>query len=130
MKNTIKAAISLGIIVFFFAAGEGCIRRDNSEQRRSIAKAKMSVIEVAIENYRLDCDRYPNSLDELLQASAELEGKWDGPYLKSSQLLDPWGNKYIFVPEGQMNPGSYDLISYGADGKPGGEGQNEDIYND
>ncbi|MHC4186544.1 MAG: type II secretion system protein GspG, partial [Planctomycetota bacterium] len=56
--------------------------------------------------------------------------KWNGPYLKESQLEDPWGNRYIYVAEGEMNPGSFDLVSLGADGEQGGEGDNEDIYND
>ncbi len=61
---------------------------------------------------------------------AGLEEKWNGPYLKKSQLLDPWGNPYIYMREGQVNPGSFDLISYGADGQQGGEGENADIVND
>lgn len=128
MKNTMKATIFLGMILLISVGG--CKRGSTAGDKHKLARAKMVVTEVAIENYRLDCVRYPVSLEELLKQPAGLEGKWNGPYIEASQLRDPWGNKYIYVPEGKVNPGSFDLISYGADGKPGGEGKNKDIYND
>ena len=101
--------------------------------RKDLAKPKMAIIESAIERYGLDCGQYPDDsegLEALLTPPAGLEEKWNGPYLKASQLLDPWDNPYIYVAEGEANPGSYDLISLGADGVQGGEGDSEDIYND
>ena len=58
------------------------------------------------------------------------EGKWNGPYLKRSDLLDLWDNPYIYIAEGEYNPGSFDLVSLGADAMDGGEGDNADIIND
>lgn len=101
--------------------------------KRDIAKAKMVNIESAIGIFYLHCGRYPDEsqgLNELLEAPADLEEKWSGPYLKQSELFDPWDNPYIYIEEGVVNPGSFDLISYAADGMEGGEGDNEDIYND
>lgn len=101
--------------------------------KRDIAKAKMANIETAIGIFYLHCGRYPDEsqgLSELIEMPAELEEKWSGPYLKQSELLDPWDNPYIYIEEGVVNPGSIDLISYGADGMEGGEGDDEDIYND
>lgn len=98
--------------------------------KRDLAKPKMAHIETAIDSFFLNTGQYPGELEELLTCPSGLEDKWNGPYLKSSQLLDPWDNPYIYVPEGSINPGSYDLISYGADGASGGEGDNADIYND
>jgi len=101
--------------------------------RKDIAKAKMAIIESALGMFSSDCGRYPDDsegLEALLVAPKDFEGKWNGPYLKKSDLLDPWGNPYIYVEEGEINPGSFDLISYGADGQAGGDGDNEDIYND
>jgi len=124
--------IYLGMILFLLATTGGC-KIKNKEQARlkqRLARPKMAPIETALESYRLHCGRYPTSFNELLQQPAKLEGKWDGPYLLKKQLLDPWGNKYIYVPEGKVNPGSFDLICYGADGSPGGEGYDKDIYND
>jgi general secretion pathway protein G len=101
--------------------------------KKDLARPKMETIETAIANFYMDCGRYPDDsegLNALLAAPADLEEKWRGPYVKQSQLLDPWGNPYIYVAEGEVNPGSFDLMSYGADGESGGEGDNADIYND
>ncbi len=101
--------------------------------KRDLAGPKMTIIESALERFGLDCGQYPDDsdgLDALLIAPAGLEEKWNGPYLKMSQLLDPWDNPYIYVAEGEINPGSYDLVSLGADGTEGGEGDAEDIFND
>ncbi|MHC4558086.1 MAG: type II secretion system major pseudopilin GspG [Planctomycetota bacterium] len=104
-----------------------------SKAKRDLAKPKMAIIESALERYSLDCGGYPDDsegLDVLFVAPAGLEEKWNGPYMKQSQLLDPWDNPYFYIAEGEINPGSYDLISFGADGLEGGEGDNEDIFND
>ena len=98
--------------------------------KKDLARPKMVIIESAIERFALGCGQYPENLDALLTAPSGLEEKWNGPYLKMSQLLDPWDNPYIYVGEGQINPGSFDLISLGADGVEGGEGDAEDIFND
>jgi general secretion pathway protein G len=107
--------------------------RGMGEQKRKMARTKMASIENAIIEFQLDCGRYPDDslgLEELITAPADLEEQWKGPYLKRSQLLDTWENPYIYVEEGEINPGSFDLISYAADGLEGGEGDDEDIYND
>ena len=107
--------------------------RGLGKAKRDIAKAKMAIIEDALLKFYSDCERYPDDsegLDVLIVAPSDLEEKWNGRYLKPSEILDPWGNPYIYVAEGQINPGSFDLISMGADGQEGGEEGNEDIYND
>ena len=53
----------------------------------------------------------------------------DDPYLDNKKaLLDPWGHPYIIIVPGEINK-DFDLISYGADGQPGGDGENKDIVN-
>ncbi len=102
-------------------------------QRSKMAKTKMATIESAIITFQLDCGRFPDEslgLDELITLPADLEEEWKGPYLKQSQLLDPWDYPYIYVEEGEVNPGSFDLISFGKDKTEGGEGDDADIYND
>jgi len=99
-----------------------------------IARAKMTIVEDSLARFQLDCGHLPDEseggLEALLIAPPELEEKWLGPYLKASQLRDPWGNMYVYFPEGQYNPGTFDLVSYGADGQEGGDGDNADIIND
>ena len=66
----------------------------------------------------------------MIESPADVDEKWKGPYVKRSQLFDPWDNPYVYVAEGKVNPGSFDLKSYGADGQEGGVGDNADIYNE
>ena len=101
--------------------------------KKDIAKAKMTIVEGAIGRFYIDCGRFPDDsegLNELLVMPADVEEKWNGPYLKASELLDPWGGEYIYIAEGEVNPGSFDLISLGADKQEGGEDENADVYND
>jgi general secretion pathway protein G len=54
------------------------------------------------------------------------EAKWE-PYVDNPEkLLDPWGNKFVLRLPGEKNY-DFDIVSYGADGKPGGEGENADV---
>jgi len=103
------------------------------KSKKDLAKPRLALVEDAIERFALDCGQYPDDsdgLEALLIAPAGLDEKWLGPYLKRSQLLDTWGNPIIYVAEGEINPGSFDLISLGADGTEGGEDDAEDIFND
>ncbi|UCG55813.1 MAG: type II secretion system major pseudopilin GspG [Phycisphaerales bacterium] len=104
-----------------------------SRAKRDLARPKMAILEDALGRFQIDCGRLPDDsegLEALLMAPADLEEQWNGPYVKQRQLLDPWDNPYIYVAEGEYNPGSFDLISLGADGQDGGEGDDADIIND
>jgi general secretion pathway protein G len=92
-------------------------------------KAQIDGFEKALDQYRLDTGRYPNTelgLNALLQRPPN-EPKWNGPYLRKAVPLDPWGNPYVYKSPGER--GEYDIISYGKDGQPGGTGENADITN-
>lgn len=90
---------------------------------RGIAGTQMSAFETAIDTYRLDLGKYPTKLDDLRRGE---EPRWDGPYLPKDVPLDPWGNPYIYeLTNDKEKP--YTLLSYGADGKEGGEDNNADI---
>lgn len=103
------------------------------KSKRDLARPRLALVEDALERFAIDCGRYPDDsegLDALLAPPADLEEKWQAPYLKASLLVDPWETPIVYRAEGEINPGSYDLISLGADGEEGGEGDSEDIYND
>lgn len=64
------------------------------EAKIKTAKTQMEVISLALDNYRLDVDRYPDSLQELVESSAE---GWKGPYLRKKKVpLDPWNEPYVY----------------------------------
>ena len=100
--------------------------------KHDIAKGKMGIVLQALAQFQYDCGRFPTDaegLAALLAAPPDLEEKWSGSYCKQSDMEDPWGRQYIYVADGVINPCQFDLISYGADGAEGGEGENADIYN-
>ena len=85
-------------------------------------------MEVAVELFFVDNNRYPTS-DEGLQALVarpQAAESWNGPYLqKASGLTDPWGRPYQYKAPGER--GRFDIFSYGADGAPGGDGEDADV---
>lgn len=94
-----------------------------------VARAQIDALGKALDQYRLDNGYYPSTeqgLASLITRPAN-EAKWDGPYLQKNVPADPWGNPYVFVMPGEH--GEFDLLSYGKDGKPGGEGEAGDITN-
>lgn len=93
------------------------------------ARAQMDALGKALDQFRLDTGHYPSTeqgLVTLVERPAN-EPKWGGPYLTKAVPPDPWGNSYIFISPGEH--GDYDLLSYGKDGKPGGEGEAAEITN-
>ena len=93
------------------------------------AKTQMKLLEDALTGYRLDMGSYPDSNAGLQALVENLDNneKWNGPYIKPAIPKDPWGNSYVYASPGEH--GDYDLTCYGADGQPGGEGDNADINN-
>lgn len=101
--------------------------------KHDIARGKMGIIEGALARFQYDCGRFPadsEGLEALVVAPPDLQQVWAGPYLKRSDLTDPWGQYYLYSANGVINPGGFDLASFGADAAEGGEGENADIYND
>jgi general secretion pathway protein G len=96
------------------------------KSKQTAAQSQIELFGVALDNYRLDLGRYPTTSEGLaaLQKNPGAEN-WDGPYLKKDIPMDPWGNPYVYKVPGEH--GEYDLLSYGADGAPGGDGENADI---
>lgn len=92
-----------------------------------VAKAQIEALGQALDQYRIDIGRYPSTeqgLSALRVAPANLP-QWRGPYLKRDVPNDPWGRAYQYKQPGQH--GDYDLLSLGADGQPGGDGEAADV---
>ncbi len=90
------------------------------------AKTQIEMLGQALDAFRLDIGRYPSTSEGLnaLVTNPGVEG-WNGPYLKKGLPNDPWKRPYQYQSPGEH--GDYDLLSYGADGALGGEGENKDI---
>lgn len=91
------------------------------------AKAQIELFGTALDTFRLDVGRYPTSQEGMAALMQKPGGvdRWDGPYLRKDLPPDPWGTPYVYKSPGDH--GVYDIISYGADGAPGGDGNNRDI---
>jgi len=90
------------------------------------AKIRIQSLVGDIELYKLEVGKYPDNLQALVTQPAGVD-KWNGPYAKPDDLKDAWGNGYLYTVPGTNRP--YDLVSLGADGKEGGEGENRDVTN-
>ena len=90
------------------------------------AKIRIQGLVGNIELYRLEVGKYPDNLQALVKAPAGTD-KWNGPYAKPDDLKDAWGNDYRYQVPGTNK--AFDLVSLGADGKEGGEGENRDVSN-
>ncbi len=103
-----------------------------SEARSATARTQIELLGVALDNYRLDNGRYPTT-DQGLAAlrtrptADPPPSNWRGPYLRKEVPTDPWNRPYIYRSPGSENPQGYDLLTLGADGVPGGEGEDADI---
>jgi len=102
--------------------------------RRARAVADIATLETALSLYEADNGGPPTTQQGLAAlrqkpSSPPLPRNWDGPYLRKAVSQDPWGHEYVYRYPGQYNPESYDIMSYGDDGQPGGSGKDEDVTN-
>jgi len=96
------------------------------------ARAQIEMLGAALDAYRLDTGRYPTTaqgLDALWTAptSEPRPASWRGPYLRKPVPRDPWGAAYVYRSPAVESRTGYDLLSYGADGRPGGSGDDADV---
>ncbi len=96
------------------------------------ARSQIEMLSAALDAYRLDNGRYPTTEQGLEALWREpMVGhrptNWRGPYLRKAVPRDPWKNPYIYRSPGEASSLGFDLLSYGADGRPGGEGADADI---
>ena len=96
------------------------------DANRKSASIQLEKIANTVELYRLETGRYPETLTDLVRQPDGVE-RWNGPYVrKLSQLKDPWGYDLVLQRPGENGP--FDVISYGGDGSPGGEGDDADVH--
>jgi len=95
-----------------------------NQAKYNIAKTQVTVVENSIVDFERDCNRSPKELSELLNKPSDIkDDDWKGPYLKQSQLLDPWDSPFQY----RVTPDGVEIISYGKDKREGGDGYNQDI---
>jgi len=124
----IEIMVVMAIIAMLAAMVGPRIMGSMSKAEVQAAAAQIERLGTALDTFRLDMGRYPSSQEGLAALMQPPSGasRWDGPYLNKDVPLDPWDNPYQYrSPGGGGRP--FDLFSFGADGAPGGDGNNRDI---
>jgi len=138
MRNVPRTRLQRGftileiVIVFILLAGIMAfvvpkIFQQMGKATSQEAKIRIQHLVGQIEMYKLEVGKYPENLQALEKAPPGTEAKWNGPYAKDDDLKDPWGNEFHYTVPGTNK--AFDLVSLGADGKEGGDGENRDVSN-
>jgi type II secretion system protein G len=112
---TAQIAVGLGF--------ESGLQVRRSKLARSSAETAIATISTALERFKGDHSVYPVRLRDLWQKPVQAGARWKGPYLESGASYDPWGGDFVYT----STPFSFELVSYGADGVPGGTEDDQDV---
>jgi general secretion pathway protein G len=121
LVEVLAVVVILGLLAATLAIGfSGAFGKGKHE----LAKTGVGQIVGRLEVYYMDQSGWPD-LDVGLRALADAPPT-SAYYLPADNLLDPWDRPYTYITPG---PGGhpYEVVSYGADGQPGGEGESADI---
>jgi general secretion pathway protein G len=102
--------------------------KQSDRAKVTAARAQINSFMTALGSYKLDTGVFPSTeegLQALRLAPANIS-QWQGPYLPQEIPVDPWGHPYLYKFPGEHGD-EPDLVCYGADGQPGGDGINADI---
>lgn len=124
----IEMMVVVVIIALFAALVLPRMMRTVGKGQRAAAQAQINAYMTALAAYKVDTGTYPTTEQGLQALRVRPEGvnNWEGPYTDKDIGLDPWKNPYVYRFPGEHGDGP-DIISYGADGQPGGDGENADI---
>ena len=123
----IELLVVLAILAMLAALVVPRVFKNLDKAKVDTAKAQISAFETALGAYRLDVGAYPTTEQGLQALRVRPAGvdNWDGPYLPKEIPLDPWKHPYAYACPSEH--GDYEIVSYGADGRQGGEGVDRDI---
>jgi general secretion pathway protein G len=124
----IEMLVVVSIIALFAALVAPSMFQQGDKARVVAARVQINNFEQALTQYKLSTGMFPTTeqgLEALRTKPANLN-QWEGPYLKKEIPKDPWGHDYLYKYPGEHGD-EPDIISYGLDGQPGGEGLNADV---
>ena len=125
--SLIEIMVVLIIIGLILGLAVPAVMNQLESAKQKAAKAEVLLLEDCVNSYYLDMNAYPDDLQALVQSSSK---KWKGPYIEKGQLpTDPWGNDYEYKKSSSRPNLKFEIVSYGADGVPGGQKFDADIGN-
>jgi general secretion pathway protein G len=124
----IEMLVVVTIIALFAALVAPRMMGQADKARRTQAHAQVNSFMTALGAYKLDTGTFPVTEQGLnsLRVKPENQPQWAGPYLPQDIPMDPWGRPYLYKYPGDHGD-EPDVVSLGADGQQGGEGNNADI---
>src|SRR5580658_5312400 len=124
----IELLVVVVMIAVFAAVVAPRLLNQGDKARVVAAKQQLENFSLALGQYHLDTGSYPSTEQGLTALRVQPAGidQWHGPYLQKDVAPDPWGHAYAYKVPGDHGD-EPDLISYGADGQPGGTDLNADI---
>ena len=124
----IEMLVVVTIIALFAAVVGPKLLGRADEAKKVAARQQIQMFSQALGMYKLDTGQFPSSeqgLTALREKPANVN-QWNGPYLQTDIPTDPWGFHFSYKFPGDHGD-EPDMISFGADGQPGGAGNNDDI---
>jgi general secretion pathway protein G len=124
----IEMLVVMTIIGLFVALVAPAMFKKSDAARVTAARAQIHNFQTALGSYKLDTGLFPTSEQGLqaLRAKPQDVNQWAGPYMPQDIPKDPWAHDYVYKYPGEHGD-EPDIVSYGADGQPGGDGTNADI---
>jgi general secretion pathway protein G len=124
----IEMMVVVVIIALFAALVLPRMMGQADKARKTAARAQINAFMTALGSYKLDTSGYPTTEQGLqaLRVKPENVNNWQGPYTDKEIDNDPWGHPYVYRFPGEHGD-EPDILCYGADGQPGGDGMNADI---
>lgn len=117
----IVVVVLIGGIVAFAASR---ILGGGDRAKVKLTQAQLQTLAEKVQQFQMDTGALPPTLDGLVTAPGGSQG-WLGPYAKAGDLNDAWMHPVQYKVPGEGRP--FDLVSYGADGKPGGDSVDADL---
>jgi len=123
LVEILAVVVILGLLAGVLAVG---FSGSFGKAKREVAKTAIGQISQRLELYRLEKGAWPGNDVGLKALTEGYASPADSFYLEAGQLLDPWNRPFWFLTPG---PGDlpYEVLSYGADGSPGGDGEDADL---
>jgi general secretion pathway protein G len=126
----IEMLVVVTIIALFATLVAPNMFRQGDKAKIVAARVQINNFEQALTQYKMNTGTFPTTEQglEALRTKPAGVNQWDGPYLRKEIPVDPWTHPYVYKFPGEHGD-EPDIISYGLDGQPGGEGLNADIVN-
>jgi general secretion pathway protein G len=127
----VESIIVIAIIIILSGTVSFSAVRYLEQARTASARAQIAALELSLHSYYLDTGAYPTEAQGLAAlwekpTLAPTPDRWNGPYLGRPLGVDPWGSAFVYRRPGPAGL-AFEVVSYGADGTPGGSGRDADI---